>query len=151
MASISSNTYIYSINYETMKFKLLLFTLMFSSVAYVASANTNPGTGTEDAKKWDIAGGVVHADTKKPLGNVNVVAYGANKKEKTATTDGNGNYYFQDLKPGTYKLVFEKDGFKKVTREKVMLRPDEGCQLNIEMEESGSFMLLPGLLFTDFE
>jgi CRISPR/Cas system-associated protein Cas10 (large subunit of type III CRISPR-Cas system) len=133
-----------------MKLKLLTLSLLFSATAFVARANTNPGNGDE-TKKNDIAGGVIHAETKKPLGNVNVVAYVANKKEKTATTDGNGNYFFNDLKPGTYKLVFEKDGFKKVTKDKVFIRGDEGCQLNIEMNEVESFLMMPGLLFTDFE
>jgi protocatechuate 3,4-dioxygenase beta subunit len=68
-----------------------------------------------------------------------------------ALTDGNGKYYFTDLKPGTYKLVFEKDGFKKVTKEKVTIRPEEGCQLNVEMSENDVFHILPGLLFSDFE
>ena len=73
------------------------------------------------------------------------------KKEKTVLTDNNGNYSFNDLKPGTYKLVFEKDGFKRVTKDKVIIRSDEGCQLNIEMDENDAFQILPGLLFTDFE
>jgi len=134
-----------------MRLKLLLLTLAFSFTALVASAKVAPppGNGGETNKKVDIAGGVVHAETKRPLGNVNVVAYSASKKEKAASTDQYGNYYFSDLKPGTYKLVFQKDGFKKVTKDKVVIRSDEGCQLNIEMEEADEFQIMPGLLFTD--
>ena len=73
------------------------------------------------------------------------------KKEKAVTTDNSGNYSFNDLKPGTYKLVFEKSGFKKVTKDKVVIRGDEGSMLNIEMDEETEFPIIPGqLLFSDF-
>jgi len=134
-----------------MKLKLLLITSVFCLTALMSRANTTPGIEIENTKKNDIAGGVIHSETHKPISNVNVVAYSSAKKEKVALTDGNGNYFFTDLKPGTYKLVFEKDGFKKVTKEKVTIRPEEGCQLNIEMSENDAFQILPGLLFTDFE
>lgn len=132
-----------------MKFRLLLLTLVFSFTACMAHA-AGPGNG-DDGKKVDIAGGVTHADTKKPLGNVYVSAYSANKKEKVVLTDNNGNYTFNDLKPGVYKLVFEKDGFKKVTRDRVAIRSDEGCQVNVELDENDPFHILPGLLLSDFE
>jgi len=136
---------------KPMKFKLLLLTIVFSACAFVARANNTNPPEVEGNKKNDIAGGVIHSETRKPLGNVNVIAYSSNKKEKVVLTDGNGNYSFNDLKPGTYKLVFEKDGYKKVTREKIIIRSDEGCQLNVEMDENDNFQILPGLLFTDFE
>ena len=134
-----------------MKFKLLLLTLVFSASAVVVRANnTSPGTG-EDTKKTDIAGGVIHADTKKPLGNVSVTAYSTSKKEKVVLTDASGNYSFSELKPGTYKLIFEKDGFRKVTKEKVTIRPDEGCLLNIEMSDEEDFKIIPQIMFSDFD
>ena len=79
--------------------------------------------------------------------NVTVTAYLAEKKEKVATTDNNGNYSFSELKPGTYKLVFEKDGFKKLTRDKVVIRPEEPCMLNVEMDTEDEFQLVPGAIF----
>jgi len=134
-----------------MKFKLLLLTAVFSASAVLARANnTSPGTG-EDTKKNDIAGGVIHADTKKPLSNVSVTAYSASKKEKVVLTDASGNYSFSELKPGTYKLIFEKDGFRKVTKEKVTIRQDEGCLLNIEMSDEEDFKIIPQIMFSDFD
>ena len=133
-----------------MKLKFLFFTLVLSATACVAKANTNPGTG-EESKKTDIAGGVIHSETRKPLSNVNVVAYVANKKEKMVTTDVNGNYSFNDLKPGTYKLVFEKDGYKKLIKDKVLIRGDEEFQINVELNEVESFLMMPGLIFADLE
>jgi len=134
-----------------MKFRVLLLTLVFATVSVVASANNGigdnpPGVG-EESKKNDIAGGVIHADTKKPLNNVSVTAYSANKKEKVVLTDAGGNYAFNELKPGTYKLVFEKDGYKKITKERVTIRPDEGCQINVELNEEENLQIIPGVLF----
>lgn len=134
-----------------MKFRYLLLTLVFAVTSFIARADNGigdnpPGVG-EESKKNDIAGGVIHADSKKPLNNVSVTAYSTTKKEKVVWTDGSGNYAFNELKPGTYKLVYEKDGFKKVTREKVITRPDEGCQINVEMNEEANFQIIPGVIF----
>lgn len=80
-----------------------------------------------------------------------VTAYLISKKEKTVLTGEDGTYAFDELKPGTYKFVFEKAGFKKVTKEKVVVRTDEAFQLNIEMIAEPGFDLLPSPLhFADF-
>lgn len=127
-----------------MKFKVFLFccTALFGSFA--ASATIDPGNGTENASKNDIVGGVFSVDSKKPLGNVTVTAYAANKKEKMVVTDNNGNFSFDNLKPGVYKFVFQKDGYKRITREKVIHRVDEAYQLNIKLEEHPNFDFMPG-------
>ena len=54
-----------------------------------------------------------------------------------------GGYAFDELKPGTYKFIFEKSGFKKITKEKVVIKTDEAFQLNIEMIESIEFEIIP--------
>src|SRR3954462_9503045 len=101
-----------------MKLKLLLLTMVCCAGSFLANAKSTGTPGQEgageDNKKNDIAGGVIHSDTKKPLGNVSVTVYSATKKEKVVITDASGNYSFNELKAGTYKLVFEKNGFKKV-------------------------------------
>lgn len=133
---------------KPMKYKLFFLTLVFTATAFIARANnTDPSTNGEESKKTDIAGGVTHTDTKKPLINVSVTAYSASKKEKVVYTDANGNYSFDDLRAGTYKLVFEKTGYKKVTKDKVTIRPDEGCQLNVEMDDEEELQILPGSIF----
>jgi hypothetical protein len=131
-----------------MKYKLFFLTLVFTATAFIARANnTDPSATTVESKKTDIAGGVIHTDTRKPLINVSVTAYSAAKKEKVVYTDVNGYYSFDDLRAGTYKLVFEKAGYKKVTKDKVVIRPDEGCQLNVEMDDEQELQILPGSLF----
>ena len=125
-----------------MKTRILLLTCIFLLGAIFANAGT-AGPGTDNGKKDDLNGSVVHADTKKPLKDVSITAFLTSKKEKVVITDGSGNYTFDDLKAGTYKFVFEKDGYKKVTKEKVIVKVDEGFQLNIEMIEADDFDLMP--------
>ena len=128
-----------------MKLKLLLLSCLVVFASVIAKASPAPAESDGSTKKNDINGGVFHNETKKPLTNVSVTAYlTANKKEKTVVSDGNGNYAFSDLKPGTYKFVFEKDGFKKVTKEKIIIKTDDGFQLNIDMAEEKDFDFMPG-------
>jgi hypothetical protein len=127
-----------------MKLKFI-FLSVFATILSLTSfaADTTPGDG--DAKRNDdLFGGVIESDSKKPLSNVSVTAYSASKKEKVAITDVNGNFSFSDLKPGTYKLVFEKSGYKKVTKERYIVREDEALQVNVQMEEHKSFDFMPG-------
>ncbi len=129
----------------TMKLKTILLSCMLVFVSAVAKANTDPSDADEKSKKDEINGGVYHDETKRPLTNVSVTAYlFANKKEKIILSDNNGNYAFDDLKPGTYKFVFEKSGYKKVTREKIIIKTDEGYQLNVEMSQEKDFDFVPG-------
>ncbi|MEI9943475.1 MAG: carboxypeptidase-like regulatory domain-containing protein [Chitinophagaceae bacterium] len=128
------------------------FLLAISLLGFVAAqASTDPPSDKPGGKKNDLVGLVSHADNKKPLKDVNVTAYLITKKEKSVATDDGGVYAFDELKPGTYKFVFEKAGFKRVTKDKVIVRPDEGFQLNIEMVEIREFDIAPSPLhFTDF-
>lgn len=128
-----------------MKLKTILLSCLLVFVSAFAKANTDPSDANEKSKKDEINGGVYHYETKRPLTNVSVTAYlFANKKEKIILSDSNGNYAFDDLKPGTYKFVFEKNGYKKVTREKIIIKTDEGYQLNVEMSQEKDFDFVPG-------
>lgn len=128
-----------------MKLKLSLLTCFIVFASVMAKANASATYVDDNEKKDEINGGVFHNETKKPLTNVSVTAYlTTNKKEKKVVSDGNGNYAFDDLKPGTYKFVFEKDGYKKVTKEKIIIKTDDGFLLNIEMAEEKDFNFMPG-------
>jgi 5-hydroxyisourate hydrolase-like protein (transthyretin family) len=81
----------------------------------------------------EVAGNIVDVDSKKPISEVTVTAYSANKKEKFVITDEWGRFVFDELKTGIYKLVFEKEGYRK----------DETFQMRIEMIEADGFDLLP--------
>jgi hypothetical protein len=133
-----------------MKPKILLLVLSLLGFAF-AKASTDPDPST-DKKKIDAVNGIiVQIDGKKPLKDVSITAYCLTKKEKIVQTDDTGNYSFDELKPGTYKFVFEKAGFKRVTKEKVVVKTDETFQLNIEMIADTDFELKPSPFhFSDF-
>ena len=120
-----------------MKPKFLLLICLFVLGSFIAKANTDPG------KKDDIMGSVIGAEGKRPLKDVCITAYLCSKKEKVVITDGTGAYSFDDLKPGVYKFVFEKEGYKKVVKEKVTVKVDEGFQLDIEMLQDNSTDVMP--------
>ena len=127
-----------------MKLKTILLTCaLFGAVVSVNATGNNLNPEKKCGKKDDINGTVVNADSRKPLKDVSITAYNASKKEKTVYSDDNGNFVFDELKPGTYKFVFEKSGYRKVVREKVIARIDEAFQLKIEMLEDGDFEILP--------
>jgi len=120
-----------------MKPKFLLLISFFVLGSLIAKANTDPG------KKDDILGSVIGAEGKKPLKDVCITAYLCSRKEKVVITDGTGAYSFDDLKPGVYKFVFEKEGYKKVIKEKITVKVDEGFQLDIEMLQDNSTDVMP--------
>ena len=123
-----------------------LLTCLLIVISFVSGATGNfpPETAENNIGKSDVEGGVLDYESKKPLGNVTVTVFANNKKEKSAFTDLQGNFSFEDLKPGTYKFVFEKEGYKKVTKEKTIIRADEALQLNVNMQEHNSFDFMPG-------
>jgi hypothetical protein len=128
-----------------MRLKLLLLCCFAVLASVIANAAPAPKEADGTTSKNDINGGVFHNETKKPLSSVSVTAYlTTNKKEKVVVSDVNGNYAFDDLKPGIYKFVFEKDGYRKVTKEKIIIKTDEGFELNIAMMQEKDFDFVPG-------
>ncbi|MBN8674968.1 MAG: carboxypeptidase regulatory-like domain-containing protein [Chitinophagales bacterium] len=135
-----------------MKPKVILLAVGLLGFVAAKANGDDPGVGTcQKGKKDDLNGTVIHSDSKKPLKDVSVTAFLVSKKEKIVLTNEEGGFAFDELKPGTYKFVFEKAGFKKVTKEKIVVKTDEAFQLNIEMIESGSYDLMPSPFhFSDF-
>jgi hypothetical protein len=117
---------------------LLIAALLLNCCSVNAKAN-EPG----DGKKEELNGNVTHAESKKPLKDVTVTAYLVSKKEKVIKTDKLGVFSFDELKPGTYKFIFEKSGYKRITKNNVQIKTDESFQLNIEMIEQKEFDILP--------
>jgi hypothetical protein len=121
------------------KFFMMAACLLGFATANAAGDNNGPG----DGKKDELNGIVVHSDTRKPMKDESVTAYLVSKKEKIVITDDGGGFAFDELKPGIYKFVFEKAGYKKITKEKVVIKTDEAFQLNIEMIETNDFEIMP--------
>ncbi len=80
-----------------------------------------------------LSGIVMDMSSKKPLKDVNITAVLNSRKERTASTDMNGGYRFIMLKPGIYKLVFEKEGYKKVIKDSIAVKNKTTLRINIEM------------------
>lgn len=134
-----------------MKLKVLLMAVGLLGFAAANAGNEPDPRYPDREKKNDLEGIILHGESKKPLKDVVITAYLVSKKEKTVITDDTGNYGFGELKPGTYKFVFEKSGYRKVTKEKVVVKTNEAFQLNIEMIENKEFDIVPSpLLFADF-
>src|SRR5882724_5604452 len=124
-----------------MRSKIFLLAVLLLGFV-VSKANTvDPGDGR--GKKDDVNGTVVFLETKKPIKDVSITAYLSSKKEKTVLTDEDGNFAFDELKPGTYKFIFEKAGLKRITKDKVVVKTDEAFQLKIEMIENEEFDIMP--------
>ena len=125
-----------------MKHRILLLIAICTMVCLQSIAS---GSGPINPGKIinEVAGNIVDGDSKKPIGEVTVTAYSANKKEKFVITDEYGRFEFDELKTGIYKLVFEKEGYRKVVREKVSVKTDETFQMRIEMIEADGFDLMP--------
>lgn len=142
-----------------MKAKLLFLLVAVIAVQVASARNGEPidpvcekASACNLKKKSDINGKVVKADSKRPLKNVSVTAYPADRKEATIIqTNDDGVYAFDELKPGVYKFVFEKSGYKRIVRDKITIRTDEGFQLDIEMTEHRVIEVAPSPLhFSDF-
>ena len=131
-----------------MKQKLLVLAISLLGYGAAQAENTgpaDPGSG----KKDDLNGTVIHSESKKPLEGVTVTAVFQTRKEKIVLTDEGGTYAFDELRAGTYKFIFEKAGYKKIVKDKVIVRTDEAFQMNIEMIENSNIELMPST-FSDF-
>ncbi len=122
---------------------LLLFAICTIGCLQSKASGGNIEPGNPGKSINEVAGNIVDGDSKKPLREVTVTAYSLNKKEKFVITDEFGRFEFDELKTGIYKLVFEKEGYRKVVREKVSVKTDETFQMRIEMIEADGFDLMP--------
>ena len=117
-----------------MKAIRLTLTSLFLIIGGVASASEVEPECESKISPETVYGKVFREDSKRPLQNVTVTAILLNKKEKFTVTDTEGEFGIDELKPGTYKIIFEKDGYRRVVRDRVNVKLNEPIELNIEME-----------------
>lgn len=80
-----------------------------------AAVQAQPGTASIWGKVTDNHG--------SPLGGAKVTLVSEDTKESTGgSTDGTGQYRFEDLKPGTYDVTFDATGFVS-KQHKVHIKP----------------------------
>jgi 5-hydroxyisourate hydrolase-like protein (transthyretin family) len=120
---------------------VLLFVICAVGCLQSKASGIDPGHPGKSIN--EVAGNIFDGDSKKPLKDVTITAYSVNKKEKFVITDEFGRFEFDELKTGIYKLVFEKDGYRKVIKEKVSIKTDETFQMRIEMIETEGFDMMP--------
>ena len=124
--------------------KRKLFTLLLAVLGSLFTyANMNDPRELPKGKKDDVNGTVLNGEDKKPIEGVSITAILASKKEMVVQSDEDGNYVFDELKPGIYKFVFEKTGYKKITKEKVVVKTDEVFHLKVEMLLEEDIDLMP--------
>lgn len=123
-----------------------MFGMLLLFAGGCAFAGTGGENATEKINRNEVNGIVFQADNRKPIRDVTITAYATGKREKTVSSDGNGNFIFDGLKSGTYRFVFERQGYRKVVKDKVVIRTDEGFQLNVGMDEEEEFNWVSGSL-----
>ena len=137
---------VFTIKISFMKNKCWPIIVLLVCCSFFSFANSGGG-GKDKKEDPDMNGLITEAETGKPMKDVNITAYSNSKKEKAATSNANGSFTLADLKPGIYKFVFQKDGFEKVIREKMVLKAKEDYQLIIQMsEEENIFDMMPSPL-----
>lgn len=121
---------------------LLMLAICLVSVCCYAGSGEK-----QKADMGELSVNVLAGENGKPLKDVNVLVYSSTRLEKTVSTNINGSFNITDLKPGLYKLVFRKEGFGKIVREKVLLKPNEGIQINVQMYgQQADFDIMPSPL-----
>lgn len=117
-----------------MKHLQLTITIALLACSSLALAKTPPGGNLPPDKLSRSLNGTVTDNFNKPVKDVSIKAVAEESKEHVlATSDMNGGYSLQLLKPGTYKLIFEKDGYKKIIKDKVKVGVKEIPNVDIEM------------------
>ncbi len=77
----------------------------------------------------------VEDPTKALISGAKLVLTGVNGSfTASGITDSQGEFFFNDVPPGTYKLVVDKDGFTQQTIESVILDLNEVRVLNISLQ-----------------
>jgi hypothetical protein len=81
--------------------------------------------------KLSLKGTVTNKETKEPL--LDVIVTIPELKEKAETTE-HGNYQFKNLKRGSYKIEFQREGYKTITLTTEIL-DNRTTELNVEIEK----------------
>jgi TonB-dependent receptor len=81
-----------------------------------------------------IRGMVYDSDFDAPLGGAKVTLA---ETEQTAVTSDEGNYILNQVAPGTYTLIFAKDGYTRQVKADVVVSPGQMTEVNASL--SGEF------------
>lgn len=103
---------------------VLLFVLLFSSGASIAHAQAGKAELTGSVRDQN------NAAIEQARVAVTEIATG----QTYSTTANNGDYTITNLKPGSYNLAVEANGFKRFVREGVRLATGERVRVDVELQ-----------------
>jgi len=108
--------------------------------AFVAVLGLSSFTGekekTADASaNITLSGIVVDSQTKETLAGVEVTIEGTNLK---TYTDFEGNFSFDNIQPGNYKVVTKYVSYNAVESRTVSIQPNEMHALNLELQSQNT-------------
>ena len=103
------------------------------SAFLVAFALVVTGAATAQ-ERFGTLRGTVTDQQGQPVPGVSVVMTNALSGEpRTYVTDGNGQYYAQDLNPGRYTVAFELSGFSRVERQDISVLLGRSFNLDAQL------------------
>lgn len=100
---------------------LAILCSLFAATSFAQNTNILRGN-VVDGNKAAVPGATVTVTGDQLQGN------------KTATTDGEGNFTILGLAPGTYVVEVNKGGFKPVKQEGILLRAEQTLNVPISLE-----------------
>ncbi len=120
-------------------FLSLIFVFLFTSISAESSnAEKFKNVGTDNVKEiktqndYSLTGRITDPNGE-PIAGAKVVVQGKfGGAEKQFITDGNGNFRFENLPEGDYKIRVEANGFSNVLRE-IFLKKDAANNLEIAL------------------
>jgi len=84
-----------------------------------------------------IHGTVTDAQSVAMPGVTVTLTTGAAAGRRITTTDGSGEYRFDGMTPGTFRLVFDRAGFELVTRAGTLVADGTGGEISVTMPIAG--------------
>ncbi len=104
------------------------------------------GSAATAQEAGGIRGTVYDRDFDRPLPNVEVLLYETGEKR---TTTEEGQYVFAQVPPGTYTVVFAKEGFTRQFTPDVVVSPGQMTDLNATL--AGEFTEMEEFIVQDLE
>jgi hypothetical protein len=92
------------------------------------------GTAAEGQSTFGSVRGIVVDQSDSPVAGAQVTLHSLDENTDTsATTDGGGNFVFENLKPGHYKVTANKDGFAKAVVDQIELAARQALRLDVKL------------------
>ncbi|HZP32163.1 MAG TPA: TonB-dependent receptor [Candidatus Acidoferrales bacterium] len=108
--------------------------LLWVSLSTLACAIPSSNLWGQSSTTGGLRGAVTDANGAPVAGAVVTLFNGTTRQAQVAVTDGNGLYGFSLLAPGSYEVVFARQGFKTATATSVAVNVSEAPELDAQLE-----------------